>query len=145
MPLRLFVLIPVLLAIACSVAYAQIYRYVDEYGKVVYSSEKPADIEKVEKVIIRYNSVSTPAVSDEYATKDVVIYTTTWCGVCKSAKSFFEQQGIAYNEYDIEKSAQGKRDYKRMRGRGVPIILVGDQRMNGFDPARFQRLYTADN
>jgi glutaredoxin len=144
MPLRLFVLIPVLLASACSVANAQIYRYVDENGQVVYSSEKPADIEKAEKVMIRNNSVSTPAISDDYETKDVVIYTATWCGVCKSAKSFFEKQGIAYNEYDIEKSAQGKRDYKRMRGRGVPIILVGEQRMNGFDPARFQRLYSAE-
>ena len=145
MPHRLFVLIPVLIAAACSVANAQIYRYVDENGQVVYSGEKPADIEKAEKVIIRNNSVSTPAISDDYETKDVVIYTATWCGVCKSAKSFFEKQGIDYNEYDIEKSAQGKRDYKRMRGRGVPIILVGDQRMNGFDPARFQRLYSAEN
>jgi len=145
MTLRFCVLILVLSAIASSAASAQVYRYVDENGRVVYASVKPAGIEKADKVRIRHNSVSSPAFADEAAAKDVVIYTTTWCGYCKRAKSYFEEQGIAYNEYDIEKDAQGKRDYARMHGSGVPIILVGDKRMDGFDKKRFQRLYSAKN
>ncbi|MFW2440205.1 MAG: glutaredoxin domain-containing protein [Arenicellales bacterium] len=142
---RFCVLILVLSAIISSAASAQVYRYVDENGRVVYSSVKPTGIEKADKVRIRHSSVSSPALTGEAAAKDVVIYTTTWCGYCKRAKSYFEEQGIAYNEYDIEKDPQGKRDYARMRGSGVPIILVGDQRMDGFDKTRFHRLYSEEN
>ncbi len=142
---RFCVLILVLSAIVSSAASGQVYRYVDDNGRVVYASVKPPGIEKADKVNIRHNSVSSPAINDEVVAKDVVIYSTTWCGICKRAKAYFEEQGIAYDEFDIEKGAKGKRDYARMRGRGVPIILVGDQRMDGFDQARFQRLYSAEN
>ncbi|MEA1888443.1 MAG: glutaredoxin family protein [Pseudomonadota bacterium] len=145
MPHRFCVLILVLAAIVSSAASAQVYRYVDDNGRVVYASVKPPGIEKADKVNIRHNSVSSPAINDEVVAKDVVIYSATWCGICKRAKAYFEEQGVAYDEFDIEKDAKGKRDYARMRGRGVPIILVGDQRMDGFDQARFQRLYSAEN
>lgn len=69
------------------------------------------------------------------------MYSTTWCGVCKKAKRYFNQNGISYTEYDVEKSAKGKSDFKAMNGTGVPIILIGDARMYGFSPARFERLY----
>ncbi len=128
-----------------SVANAEIYRYVDESGRVVYSSEKPFNIETAEKVIIRKNSVSSMESYDESGNKDVVMYSASWCGVCKKARSYFEDQGIDYNEYDIDKDPQGKREYTQLGGRGVPIILVGDQRMNGFSKPHFERLYSAEN
>ncbi|MFQ5471132.1 MAG: hypothetical protein ACE5EH_12685 [Gammaproteobacteria bacterium] len=34
----------------------------------------------------------------------------------------------------------GKRDYKLLHGKAVPIIIVGDKRMNGFTAARFDKL-----
>ena len=43
------------------------------------------------------------------------------------------KNGIVFTEYDIEKSTKGRRDFESMKGRGVPIILVGDMRMNGFN------------
>ena len=69
------------------------------------------------------------------------MYSTTWCGYCKQARNYFQQNNIAFAEYDVEKSDKGKRDYKKMNGRGVPIILVGDKRMNGFSPGAFEKIY----
>jgi glutaredoxin len=66
----------------------------------------------------------------------VVLYTTQRCGYCKKAKQFLRQSNINYTEYDVETSNKGKRDYKKLSGKGVPIILVGDQRMNGFSEGR---------
>ena len=46
-------------------------------------------------------------------------------------------------ELDVEKSAEGKQEYRELKGRGVPIILVGDQRMNGYDQARLEGMLRA--
>lgn len=41
---------------------------------------------------------------------------------------------IPYVEYDIEKSSVGKRQYRELRGSGVPLILVGNQQIRGWNP-----------
>lgn len=128
-----------------SAANAEIYRYLDESGRVVYSSEKPASNAPAQKVIIRQNTISPIESYDEVADKSVVMYSASWCGVCKHARAYFDDQGIAFDELDVENDAQGKQDYARLGSRGVPIILVGDRRMDGFSIARFQKLYSADN
>lgn len=63
----------------------------------------------------------------------VVIYTTDWRPVCRCAKAHYPRQGIRYVEYDVEKSAKGCKNYRRLKGRGVPIIPVGNRRRNGFN------------
>ena len=73
---------------------AEIYRYVDDNGQVVYSSEKPPVSESARRLSIRENSVSSMESYDEAESKDVVMYSATWCGICKRAKAYFEDQGI---------------------------------------------------
>ena len=73
--------------------------------------------------------------------KKVIMYSANWCGVCKKARRYFEKQGIDYKEYDVETSARGKSDYKKLGAKGVPVILVGKQRMNGFSVDGFEKLY----
>ena len=50
-------------------------------------------------------------------------------------------QKIPFQEYDVEKTRKGKKDFAELKGRGVPILLVRGQRMNGFSASRFERLY----
>jgi glutaredoxin len=62
----------------------------------------------------------------------VVMYATSWCPYCAKARAYFAKNGIAYVEHDIEKSAAGNAEYRRLGGRGVPLILVGTEKMSGF-------------
>ncbi len=70
----------------------------------------------------------------------VTIYSASWCGVCKKAKEFMREQGIAYVEKDIEKDPQAAADIQRkaqaagVSTNGVPIFDVGGRIMGGFDP-----------
>ncbi len=73
--------------------------------------------------------------------KKVVMYSAQWCGVCKKARAYFKQQGIPFSEFDIETSSKGKRDFNRLGGKGVPVILVGKGRMNDFSAGSFQKMY----
>lgn len=142
-----YLLAAVTVIITMSAACAEVYRYVDENGRVVYSSERPVQDIAAKKVVIRHNSVSSNFVDDVSlgrADRDVVIYTASWCGVCKTAKAYFNEQDIEFEEFDIETDPRGKSDFRRLGGRAVPVILVGEQRMNGFDVARFERLYRAE-
>ena len=138
------VLILILSGLFTSVVNAEIYRYVDDNGRVVYSSEKPAGNASASKVTIRDNTVSSMTTYTDSESKEVVLYSAAWCGVCKQAKAYFEEQSIEYDEYDIDNDPKGKSDYARFGGRGVPIILVGKQRMDGFSQARFEQLYSAN-
>jgi glutaredoxin len=71
---------------------------------------------------------------------EVILYATTWCPYCKQARKFFDRHGIAYVEYDVERSGKAWRENKRLGGGGVPTIVVGDQVVSGFSEARLTRL-----
>ncbi len=132
-------------------ASAEIYRWVDSAGRVHFT-DNPPETANTQTVKLQINSFTSPSVEkftfdDKLISKpkasaaSVVLYSTEWCGYCKQASRYFRQNKIAFKEYDVEKSDKGKRDYKKMKGKGVPIILVGDKRMNGFSPGAFERIY----
>jgi glutaredoxin len=73
---------------------------------------------------------------------EVKMYATSWCPYCAKARAYFARRGIAYVEVDIEKSREGRAEYDRLGARGIPVILVGQQRMNGFSEARLSQLLT---
>lgn len=132
------------------VTQADLYKWVDENGKIHYGDSPPdnAKLKKITGKVSSFSSVSVePFVYDpELVTrrknsKSVIMYSTSWCGYCKKAARHFRQKKIPFTEYDIEKSARAAREYKKLRGRGVPVILIGDRRMNGFDARTFDRIY----
>jgi len=62
----------------------------------------------------------------------VEIYVTSWCGYCKQAVKYMKSKGIAYVAYDIEKDSAANQRHKELGGRGVPLIIIGSNRMSGF-------------
>jgi len=69
----------------------------------------------------------------------VVMYTTPSCGYCHRAKAYFNQHGIRFSERDVTRSSQAQRQFKALNGRGVPLIIIGDQRIPGFNKAAIDR------
>ena len=127
-------------------AAADIYQWADASGNRHFGDRPPRDSAH-ETVRLRnintFQSVSTDELPEwaKGSGREVTIYTAGWCGICKQATQYFRDAGIPYREYDIETSDRGRRDFARLKARGVPVILIGDKRMNGFSSRRFQALY----
>ena len=125
-------------------ANAEIYKWVDQYGNTQFTDNPPLGkkTEQVEVKINTYSAVSIKPLVERLGKKDkVVMYTATWCGICKQAKKHFIKNNIPYIAYDVEHNRIGKMDFKLLRGRSVPILIVGNKRMNGFTVSRFDKLY----
>jgi glutaredoxin len=128
----------------------QIYRWVDANGRVQYSAEKPPAGTQSSVVPPRVSAVPGQAVpaatasggakSPVAARPEVKMYATDWCGYCRQAREYFARNGIAFTELDIEKSAAANAEHKALGGKGVPLILVGKERMNGFSEPQMVQL-----
>ena len=66
-------------------------------------------------------------------TSPIVIYTTDWCDFCVSLRATLKQYQINYHDYDVEHSEKGRTDYKKLGSSGVPIIIIGDSILHGYD------------
>ena len=59
------------------------------------------------------------------------MYTTTWCGDCRMAKSTLDRAGIDYQEIDIDDDPSAAETVLAINGgyRSVPTILLPDGRV----------------
>jgi glutaredoxin len=64
----------------------------------------------------------------------VTLYSTRQCAWCKQAKAFLKRHRIPFQEFDVEKNRRAFREFQHAGGRGVPLILIGKQSLNGFEP-----------
>jgi glutaredoxin len=70
----------------------------------------------------------------------VIIYSTTWCPYCRSAKAFFAENNIPYTEHNIEESTEARHKYEKLGGGAVPLIVIGERKYNGFYPGRLRKV-----
>lgn len=64
---------------------------------------------------------------------DVVMLGAWWCSYCNQAKRYFQKNNIDYCEYDMESTSEGRRLYQEHGGGAVPIILIGEYQLRGFN------------
>ena len=130
---------------------ADLYKWIDDKGTVHYGDNPPekARLKKISGAISSFTTVNVEkfrfdaklVTSSDGGAPSVIIYSTSWCGYCKKAKKYFNKNNIKFTEYDIENNSRARKQYKKMNGRGVPLILVGKKRMNGFSESGFKRIY----
>ncbi len=76
----------------------------------------------------------------------ILLYSASWCGVCKTAAQFLRQQAIPFEEKDIEKDpvAQVELSCKALKSgkriNGVPVIDIAGTLLLGFDRDDILRL-----
>ncbi len=69
--------------------------------------------------------------------KTVTIYSTPTCHFCSMAKEFFAEKGIEYTGYDVSTDAAKREEMIQLTGQlGVPVIVIGEDMMVGFDRAK---------
>lgn len=126
--------------VAVPAAGGGVYKWTDKDGKTHFGDQPPADARAEALRIQTYTGPAEVVEASDKTARGVTLFTAAWCGVCKQAKDYFSKKGVAYTEYDVEKSPTGKAEFKRLQGKGVPIILVGSRRMNGFSPDRLDQM-----
>lgn len=68
----------------------------------------------------------------------VSIYIASWCPHCSKAKDYLDSLNIPYVTYDIE-TPMGQEKFETLHAQGIPIIVVGDLRMDGFNPIQLEK------
>jgi glutaredoxin len=81
----------------------------------------------------RESGVPAAAVQTGATQPEVILYATEWCGYCAATRDFFSANGIRFTELDTEKTAAGYEGYKKLGGNGVPLIVVGDKVIRGYN------------
>lgn len=135
--------------IISNTVFSEIYKWTDDSGRVHYSDKASTSL-PVEIIAVKVNSyehVSFEVIIDERPKKrirnrKVVMYSTSWCGYCKKARKYFIANSIAFIEHDIEKDKRAKKRYDKLGGKGIPVIIYGKKRMNGFSISGFKKIYS---
>jgi len=70
----------------------------------------------------------------------ITIYTTPTCAYCKMTKAFFKENNVVYEEKDVTTDAAAREEMiAKSRQMGVPVILLGDEVVVGFDKPALQK------
>ncbi|OGZ10506.1 MAG: NrdH-redoxin [Candidatus Lloydbacteria bacterium RIFCSPHIGHO2_02_FULL_50_13] len=73
--------------------------------------------------------------------KPVSIYTTVTCGYCKMAKEFFQKNNVEFQEFDVGKDLERRKEMIEKSGQmGVPVIMVGEDMIIGFNKPKLEQL-----
>ncbi len=80
-------------------------------------------------------------VQQEPTQKQVVIYSTPTCHFCEAAKNFFNQNKVAYIDYNVQEDQEKAREMVERSGQmGVPVIFIDEDMVIGFDEPRLREL-----
>lgn len=71
---------------------------------------------------------------------EVIMLSTWWCPYCYQARRYLSSNNISYCEYDIEQSAEGEKLFNDVDAQVIPVLIVGQYMMSGFDETRLENL-----
>ncbi|KQV51409.1 hypothetical protein ASE26_23275 [Duganella sp. Root198D2] len=74
----------------------------------------------------------------------VVLYGTETCPYCAKARAYFKENGIAYADLDVGKPGESREEFKKLGGKNVPLLLIGERRIDGFNVAVIHAALKAD-
>ena len=69
----------------------------------------------------------------------VVVFTTPTCGYCTVLKRYLREKHIRFKAIDITKDESAAKDLARRGLRGVPVTLINNRPVVGFDKAKLNR------
>lgn len=87
-------------------------------------------------IAMNWEAITGPSGAHDFSNsdKEVVLYATAWCGYCEKTRRLFSENQIRYIEHDIEKSPSAHREFKRLGGKGVPLVRIERELIFGYVP-----------
>jgi glutaredoxin len=68
----------------------------------------------------------------------VAMITADWCGYCRSQEALLRAGNIPYEAIDLD-STEGQLAMAALGARGVPVTVVGQQVLRGYDPEQLRK------
>ena len=73
--------------------------------------------------------------------KKVTIYSTPSCHFCRMAKDFFKEKNVEFVDFDVSTDLIKRKEMIDKSGQmGVPVILIEDQIVVGFNQPKIMEL-----
>ena len=73
--------------------------------------------------------------------QNVTIYSTPSYHFCHMAKDFFKENNVAFTDFDVAADMEKRKEMVDKSGQmGVPVIVIGDQIVVGFNKPKLSEL-----
>lgn len=134
------------------------YQYVDESGRVRFAASLD-EVPERQRSTAGHITVTPPTASrrpaarereeraeeDRTTNAEVVLYTTESCPYCRKAIAYLDRIGQDYVNKNVEADEDARSEYLELtNGRpGVPVIVVGDKWMQGWNQQALDRMLAA--
>ena len=70
----------------------------------------------------------------------VLVYSSNTCPYCTLAKDYLTEKGVEFEERNVQEDSQARAELMKMGHMGVPVIVVGDKEIVGFDKPKIDEL-----
>jgi alkyl hydroperoxide reductase subunit F len=75
----------------------------------------------------------------------VTVYSTQNCPYCRLAKAFLDRYGVEYRSIDVGVDRKAAKEMVELSGQyGVPVIVIDDEVIVGFDSNRLKELFGSE-
>ena len=65
---------------------------------------------------------------------DVVLFGTSTCPYCENVRQYLQERNIDYVDLVVDQDKVASQLYEDLGARAVPVLLVGNTRVNGYSP-----------
>ncbi len=73
--------------------------------------------------------------------EDIVIYSTPTCMYCEMLKSYLDQKGITYKDYNVADNKDKAKEMIQKTGqRSVPVTEIDGEVVLGFDKEKIEKI-----
>jgi glutaredoxin len=69
----------------------------------------------------------------------ITLYSSRQCPACRQARDFLRQRGVDFQEFDVRSNLRAQKTLARWGTRSMPVILIGDMRIDGFDRRKLEQ------
>ena len=123
-------------------SFAQIYKWTDKEGNIVFSDTRPAGVDAKKVKVLKERErprAGEETGKREYRDIEVLLYMTEWAPDCLRSRAYLKSLGVRLIEYDVNRDKSKKKEMARKGGKAVPLIDVEGIIVKGFSPDRIKR------
>lgn len=72
--------------------------------------------------------------------RKIKIYSSSTCSNCTAAKEYIKEKGYDFEEKNVSKDKEAKKELLAMGYMGVPVIFVDDEVVVGFNRSKLDEI-----